>query len=102
MALGHASWGRMPHARHEATVARPDGWRENEGISHSNIDIKNLTPQERLALLEEIWASLEPEDVPVTDAQRRELDRRLDHLERDHDLGIPWEEVLRQIRERQR
>jgi putative addiction module component (TIGR02574 family) len=71
-------------------------------VSNSNIDIKSLTPQERLALLEEIWDSLEPEDVPVTDAQRRELDRRLDDLERDRDLGIPWVEVLRQIRERPR
>ena len=71
-------------------------------MSHSNIDIKTLTPQERLALLEEIWDSLEPEDVPVTDAQRGELDRRLDDLERDRDLGIPWDQVLRQIRERPR
>lgn len=68
-------------------------------MGHSNIDVKSLTPQERLALLEEIWDSLESEDVPVTDAQRREIDRRLDDLERDRDLGIPWEQVLRQIRE---
>ena len=71
-------------------------------MSHSNIDIKSLTPQERLALLEEIWDSLEPEDVPVTDAQCRELDRRLDELELDRDLGIPWDQVLRQIQERPR
>jgi putative addiction module component (TIGR02574 family) len=71
-------------------------------MGHANIDIRSLTPQERLALLEEIWDSLEHEDVPLTDAQRRELDRRLDDLERDPDLGIPWDEVLRQIRERPR
>lgn len=67
-----------------------------------HVDIRALTPEERLTLLEEIWDSLEPEDVPLTDAQRAELDRRLDDLERDRDLGIPWEEVLRQIRERAR
>ncbi len=66
----------------------------------SNVDIKNLTAQERLALLGDIWDSLTPEDVPVTDAQRAELDRRLDDLEDDRDLGIPWDEVLRQIRDR--
>ena len=71
-------------------------------MGHSNVDIKGLTPEERLALLGEIWDSLNPEDVPVTDAQRAELDRRLDDLERDRDLGIPWDEVLRQIRERPR
>ena len=66
----------------------------------SEVDIKNLTAEQRLALLEDIWDSLTPEDVPVTDAQRAELDRRLDDLEGDRDLGIPWGEVLRQIRDR--
>lgn len=65
-----------------------------------NVDIETLTAQERLALLGDIWDSLKPEDVPVTDAQRAELDRRLDDLEGDRDLGIPWDEVLRQIRDR--
>jgi putative addiction module component (TIGR02574 family) len=68
----------------------------------TNVDIKNLTAEERLALLGDIWDSLEPEDVPVTDAQRAELDRRLDDLEGDRDLGIPWEEVFRKLRERSR
>ncbi|HVS11497.1 MAG TPA: addiction module protein, partial [Planctomycetota bacterium] len=67
-----------------------------------NVDIKNLTTEERLALLGDIWDSLEPEDVPFTDAQRAELDRRLDDLESDRDLGIPWEDVLRKIRDRSR
>ena len=58
-------------------------------MERPNVDIKTLTPEERLTLLEEIWDSLEPEDVPMTDAQRAELDRRLDDLERDRDLGIP-------------
>jgi putative addiction module component (TIGR02574 family) len=71
-------------------------------MAHSKIDISSLTPQERLALLEEIWDSLEPEDLPLTDAQRAELDRRLDDLEQDHFPGIPWEEVFRQIREQPR
>jgi len=66
----------------------------------SKVDIKNLTAEQRLALLDDIWDSLTPEDVPVTDAQRAELDRRLDDLEGDRDLGIPWDEVLRQIRDR--
>jgi len=66
----------------------------------TNIDIKNLTAEERLELLGDIWDSLKPEDVPVTDAQRAELDRRLDDLEGDRDLGIPWEEVFRKIRGR--
>ena len=66
----------------------------------SSIDIRGLTAEERLALLSDIWDSLAPEEVPLTEAQRTELDRRLDDLEADSDLGIPWEEVLRRIRGR--
>jgi putative addiction module component (TIGR02574 family) len=75
-------------------------------VSRTHVDIKALSPEQRLALMEEIWDSLDPGDVPVTDAQRAELDRRSADLDRDMELGqplgIPWEEVLRQIRERPR
>jgi putative addiction module component (TIGR02574 family) len=71
-------------------------------MPRSKVDIKNLTPEERLMLLEEIWDSLEPGDISLTEAQRAELDRRLDDLERDPTPGIPWEAVLREIRERAR
>ena len=68
----------------------------------TQFDIRSLTAEERLALLGDIWESLEAKDVPITDAQKAELDRRLDELESDPATGIPWEEVLRQIRERGR
>ena len=73
---------------------------QEELMDRSEIDISVLTPEERLVLLEEIWDSLQPEEVPVSEAQRRELDRRLDELEADSVRGIPWEEVLSRIRER--
>jgi putative addiction module component (TIGR02574 family) len=68
------------------------------------IDIAHLSPDERLRLLDELWESLSaaPEAIPLTDAQREELDRRLDELDREGPVGIPWEEVLRQIRGRVR
>jgi putative addiction module component (TIGR02574 family) len=64
------------------------------------IDIANLSAEERLRLLEELWDSLSatPEAIPLTNAQPEELDRRLDDLDRDGPAGIPWEEVLRRIR----
>ena len=65
----------------------------------TNIDIKRMSVDERLALIEQLWDSLDPEDVPLTDEERAELDRRLDEMENDPERGIPWEEVLRQIRE---
>ena len=49
-----------------------------------------------------MWESLSasPASVPVTDAQREELDRRLDDLDRDGPVGIPWNEVLSRLRSR--
>jgi putative addiction module component (TIGR02574 family) len=73
-------------------------------MTRRGVDIASLTPEERLSLLEELWESLAPapEAVPLTDTQRAELDRRLDDLERDGPVGIPWEEVLSRIRSRHR
>lgn len=64
------------------------------------VDITKLTPAERLQLVEELWDSLcdTPEAVPLTEAQRAELDRRLDDLEQEGPSGIPWDEVVRKIR----
>ena len=60
-----------------------------------------MTPAERLQLVEELWESLcdTPEAVPLTAAHRAELDRRLDDLELEGPTGIPWDEVVRRIRE---
>jgi putative addiction module component (TIGR02574 family) len=66
----------------------------------STIDIAKLSPEERLELLEQIWDSLSPEAVPMTDAHIEELDRRLDELDREGPVGIPWNEVLDRIRNR--
>lgn len=68
----------------------------------SAIDIARLSPDERLELIEELWESLSdtPENVPVTGLQRAELDRRLDELDRDGPVGIPWDEVYSRIRSR--
>ncbi len=69
-------------------------------MSDRALDIHKLNPDERLRLIEELWDSLceIPDAVPLTDAQRAELDRRLDDLEREGPIGIPWEDVLRRIR----
>ena len=71
-------------------------------MSKRGLDITSLTPEERLDLLEELWDSLgaTPEVIPLTEAQRTELDRRLDDLEREGPVGIPWDEVLGRIRGR--
>jgi putative addiction module component (TIGR02574 family) len=68
----------------------------------SAIDIAKLSPEERLELLEKLWDSLSAESIPMTDAQEEELDRRLDELDREGPVGIPWNEVIERIRNRGR
>jgi len=64
------------------------------------IDIEGLTRDERLELIERLWDSLTstPEMIPLTNAQREELDRRLDELDREGPVGIPAEELLGRLR----
>jgi putative addiction module component (TIGR02574 family) len=71
-------------------------------MSKPALNIRDLSPEERLSLIEELWDSLneKPENVPLTTAQREELDRRLDDLERSGPDGIPWDQVMQQIRSR--
>ena len=73
-------------------------------MSKPALSIGDLSPEERLRLIEELWDSLteKPESVPLTNQQREELDRRLDDLEQSGPVGIPWDDVLQQIRSRAR
>jgi len=66
------------------------------------IKVDELSTEDRLRLLEELWDSLitTPGAVPLTPAQRQELDRRLDEVDQGELDGIPWDEVVRQIRSR--
>ena len=70
------------------------------------VDVEQLTPEEQLDLIGELWDRLSkaPENVPLSEAQRVEIDRRSDELDQDvqagRPLGIPWDEVFRQVRSR--
>ena len=68
----------------------------------SQHDIEMLTVVERLELIERVWDSLTmtQDDIPLTNSQRAELDRRIDELEEKGPVGIPWEQVLDRIKSR--
>ena len=65
-------------------------------------DILHLSVSERLDLLEEIWDSIAAslEALPLTEAQRAELDRRLQaHAQNPEDVET-WDEVKTRIKQR--
>ena len=69
-------------------------------VAHA--EILELSVAERIPLAEDIWDSIvaDPASLPLTDAQRQELDRRLDSLEEAPELGAAWEVVRAQITSR--
>ena len=63
-------------------------------------ELARLTPPERLALISQLWDSLEEEQLPLTAAQRTELDRRLVSLDQDRPEGVTWEALKNELERR--
>ena len=65
----------------------------------SEAEIRELSPDERIRLIELLWASFvdDPASLPVTDAQRVELRRRGAEHEADPDSARPWSEVRAEL-----
>jgi putative addiction module component (TIGR02574 family) len=68
----------------------------------NNESIFDLSPPEKLQLVEDLWDDLaaSPEVVPVHDWQKEELARRKANLMSNPSLGLTWDEVKRRIRNR--
>ena len=75
-------------------------------MGHPVVNLDDLSPEEQLDLLAELWDRLSqrPASVPLSAEQRQELDQRLDVLEEDiragRTLGRPWSEVRERLRSR--
>ncbi|MDH3633062.1 MAG: addiction module protein [Gammaproteobacteria bacterium] len=64
--------------------------------------ILKLPLEDRIRLVEDIWDSIaaEQSSLELTDAQRMELDKRLDAYEGDGDKGREASEVIADIKSR--
>ncbi len=69
---------------------------------YKSLGIERLGIEERLTLVEELWDSIAADSsaVPLTEAQRTELDRRIAEHEANPDDVVPWEEIKTSITER--
>lgn len=63
-------------------------------------ELPKLSIPERIQLAEDLWDSIgaEPDALPLSDAQRVEIERRL--AEHDPGSAIPWEEVRGRLHQR--
>ena len=59
------------------------------------LKIKELSIEERIMLVEEIWDSIvaEEEMPELTEQQKAELDRRLESYRKNPDESVTWESV---------
>lgn len=70
-----------------------------KGISQmsSNLteEAKKLPVDERIALVEEIWDSIAEDNgcFELTDAQKQELDRRIQSVQQNPQAGRSWEDI---------
>ena len=62
-------------------------------------DVLDLSVAERIQLAEDIWDTIpKASEAPkITDAQRAELDRRLEAHRKNPDAGSPWADVKARI-----
>lgn len=65
-------------------------------------EILTLSVKRRLEIVEEIWDSIasDPEAIPLTSAQRRELDRRKRQHRADPSAAEPWSQVRDRLQKR--
>ena len=64
-------------------------------------EIKKLSVSERILLVEEIWngiADKENAAVLLSEAQRAELDRRIDAYREQPEAGRSWQEIQEEYR----
>jgi putative addiction module component (TIGR02574 family) len=63
-------------------------------------EISRLSPDERLALIAQLWDSLEDEQIPLAKAQQTELERRLATLDQDREHSVTWEDLKTELEQR--
>ena len=60
-------------------------------------DITSLSPPERLALIERLWNSMADTDIPLSAAQRAELEDRLVSFDEERSRGVTWDELKAEL-----
>jgi putative addiction module component (TIGR02574 family) len=63
------------------------------------VEISQLSIAERIQLAEDLWDSIleQQDELPLTDAQKQELDQRLENYQQDPASGSTWEEVKQRL-----
>ena len=68
----------------------------------NTVSIFDLSPSEKLQLVEDLWDDLAatPSEVPVHEWQKKELARRKTNLMSNPASGLSWDNVKRRVQSR--
>ncbi len=68
-------------------------------IQNLSKQIDSLSLQEKILLVEELWNNISETaaTLGLSEAQKKELARRLESFEKSPELGRPWEDIKRDI-----
>ena len=71
-------------------------------VNMADYGLDQLNVEDRLTLAQQLWDSLSEEvmRLPLTPAQRQEVDRRLEAHRANPQAAIPWEQVEAEARAR--
>jgi len=71
-------------------------------MNSNEISIFDLSPPEKLQLVQDLWDDLAtmPSEIPVHEWQKKELARRKSNLMSKPASGLSWEEVKNRVRSR--
>ncbi|MGV0108437.1 addiction module protein [Nostoc sp. DSM 114167] len=63
------------------------------------VDISELSVSERIQLAEDLWDSIltTPDEIPLNDEQKQELDRRLEMHSQNPNRGSTWQSVKQRL-----
>lgn len=74
----------------------------NQNLNNRSIDLKSLSLQEKIALVEDLWdeISSNQKNIEVSEEQKKELDLRLSNYRLNPDDSKQWSLVREDVKSR--
>jgi putative addiction module component (TIGR02574 family) len=93
--FGQATLPEMAQTWYYLLIDRPSTGDISMSPTLKALGIDQLSVAQRILLVEEIWDSIvaESDQVPLTDGQKQDLERRLAAYEANPKAGSSWDEV---------
>jgi putative addiction module component (TIGR02574 family) len=61
------------------------------------IELEKMDVSEKIGIIGMIWNSLDTENVPLYDWEKKELSRRMELHKKDPNRGRPWEGLKKEL-----